>query len=58
MTLDPTGIPLGLFCSSRYTSHSFKMQQGDTLLLYTDGLTEARNRSDDVTLLLRRSVIN
>jgi phosphoserine phosphatase RsbU/P len=45
ITLDPTGIPLGLFASSKYSSHSFRMQPGDTLLLYTDGLTEARNRS-------------
>ena len=45
MTLDATGIPLGLFASSRYSSHNFKMQAGDTLLLYTDGLTEAHNPS-------------
>jgi phosphoserine phosphatase RsbU/P len=39
--------PLGLFRGARYTSHELTLQPPDTLLLYTDGLTEARNSSDE-----------
>lgn len=40
------GIPLGLKSSSsaeRYSSERLHLAQGDTLFLYTDGLTEAEN---------------
>jgi sigma-B regulation protein RsbU (phosphoserine phosphatase) len=42
----PSGLPLGLFCSSPYSTNSATLASGDTLLLYTDGLSEARDRSD------------
>ena len=44
--LGPTGLPLGMFCSSEYTLNKLWLSAGDTLLLYTDGLTEARNKND------------
>lgn len=44
--LGPTGLPLGMFCSSEYTLNKLQLSAGDSLLLYTDGLTEARNKSD------------
>ena len=40
---DSTGVPLGMFCNTRFPVHRFTLSQGDTLFLYTDGLTEARN---------------
>lgn len=40
-TLDSTGFPLGMFCQSTYGKHEFQLVPGDTLLLYTDGLSEA-----------------
>jgi len=40
-TLTATGIPVGLFCQSDYELVNFKLQRGDSLILYTDGLTEA-----------------
>jgi phosphoserine phosphatase RsbU/P len=40
-----TGVPVGLFCESQFSSARLTFASGDTLLLYTDGLTEARNRS-------------
>jgi sigma-B regulation protein RsbU (phosphoserine phosphatase) len=43
--LDATGIPLGIFCSSTYDLKSVEMQPGERLVLYTDGLTEARDSS-------------
>ncbi len=41
---DSTGVPLGMFCNARFPVHQFTLAQGDTVFLYTDGLTEARNR--------------
>lgn len=45
-TVDPTGLPVGTFYSTSYASRTLNLAPGDTLLLYTDGLTEARDRSD------------
>ncbi len=42
---DSTGVPLGMFCNTRFPVHRLTMAHGDTLFLYTDGLTEARNRA-------------
>ena len=36
-----TGIPIGLFCEAKYHVKKIQLHPGDTLLLYTDGLTEA-----------------
>jgi sigma-B regulation protein RsbU (phosphoserine phosphatase) len=41
-----TGLPIGMFCGERYASTTVKLDKGDRLLLYTDGLSEARNQSD------------
>ncbi|HXM98916.1 MAG TPA: SpoIIE family protein phosphatase [Candidatus Dormibacteraeota bacterium] len=42
---DSTGVPLGMFCNTRFPVHRLTLGHGDTLFLYTDGLTEARNRA-------------
>ena len=36
-------LPLGLFASVSYAEQTCRMQEGQSLLLYTDGLTEAEN---------------
>jgi phosphoserine phosphatase RsbU/P len=41
--VDPTGLPVGAFYSTSFSSRKLKLRKGDTLVLYTDGLTEARN---------------
>jgi phosphoserine phosphatase RsbU/P len=38
-----TGVPLGMFGTSRYTIDRLRMEPGDSLLLYTDGISEAVN---------------
>ncbi len=43
--LPATGVPLGLFCGSKYGIRTVELRPGEGLLLYTDGLTEARNAS-------------
>src|SRR5437867_7211725 len=42
---DSAGVPLGMFCSARFPIHRLTLERGDTVFLYTDGLTEARNRA-------------
>lgn len=41
-----TGLPLGLGASA-YPEHKLEMKPGTRLLLYTDGITEAVNSSDE-----------
>lgn len=36
-----TGIPVGLFCNSEYNVSKVKLEPGNTILAYTDGLTES-----------------
>jgi sigma-B regulation protein RsbU (phosphoserine phosphatase) len=40
-----TGVPLGMFSTSRYTLQRLRLERGDSLLLYTDGISEAVNDS-------------
>jgi phosphoserine phosphatase RsbU/P len=44
---DSTGVPLGMFFSTRFPVHRLDLAEGDGLFLYTDGLTEARNRAGE-----------
>ncbi|MBI3666184.1 MAG: SpoIIE family protein phosphatase [Acidobacteria bacterium] len=44
-TLDSPGLPVGLFSSAQYTVTSAKLEPGDSLFLYTDGVSEARDGS-------------
>src|SRR6266481_4994821 len=44
---DSTGVPLGMFCNTRFPVHRLGLAEGDGLFLYTDGLTEARNGAGD-----------
>jgi phosphoserine phosphatase RsbU/P len=41
--LEASGLPLGLFCNSSYSTGRMRIARGDLLFLYTDGLSEARN---------------
>ena len=45
--IDATGVPIGLFCSSEFGVNKFKLESGDTILLYTDGLSEAVNKDEE-----------
>jgi phosphoserine phosphatase RsbU/P len=40
-----TGLPLGMFCSQEFALSRVHLQVGDSLLLYTDGLTESEDDS-------------
>jgi len=43
--LDSNGLPLGLFCSEAFSVDRVKMNQGDCLMLLTDGLSEGQDPS-------------
>jgi sigma-B regulation protein RsbU (phosphoserine phosphatase) len=45
--LHPSGTVLGVFPDAEYTGREVAFHSGDRLLLYTDGVTEARNRDDE-----------
>jgi phosphoserine phosphatase RsbU/P len=57
----PTGIPIGMFGDARFTVTRLRLSPGDTILMYTDGVNEARNGSgqeygiDRLTGILSRS---
>ncbi len=38
-----TGLPLGMFCTEEFSIEKAQLKNGDCLLLYTDGLSEAEN---------------
>lgn len=41
--MEPSGLPLGMFCDSNFVSSGVKLEPGETLLLFTDGVTEAND---------------
>ena len=45
-SIDATGLPIGIFCREQYAASEFQLEPGDSLLLYTDGLTESRSPYD------------
>jgi serine phosphatase RsbU (regulator of sigma subunit) len=45
--LSPTGVPLGFFDTPEMAMRSFRFEQGDRLLLMTDGLTETLSLSGE-----------
>jgi len=42
-----SGLVLGAMPDSTYTTESLTLQEGDTIFLYTDGVTEAKNPEND-----------
>jgi sigma-B regulation protein RsbU (phosphoserine phosphatase) len=45
-TLQATGLPLGLFTDAAYETGSSRLDPGDSLLLFTDGLTDSISGDD------------
>jgi sigma-B regulation protein RsbU (phosphoserine phosphatase) len=42
-----TGIPLGILEDASWEAKSIVLDHGDTLIMYTDGITEAQNMQDE-----------
>jgi sigma-B regulation protein RsbU (phosphoserine phosphatase) len=41
-TIAATGLPIGMFSSEQFASHTFQLAPGESVLLYSDGLIEAQ----------------
>jgi len=59
LRIESTGLPLGMFLEGEFSATRLQLEPGDTLFLYTDGLTEARGASEEygvdrVTRLVRQ----
>jgi phosphoserine phosphatase RsbU/P len=46
-SLEATGLPLGMFSTSSYTVRRVSLEPRDSLLLYTDGISEAKDNSGE-----------
>ncbi len=42
-----TGLPVGMFCQEKYQATTIRLNKGDHLILYTDGLSEMRGLNGD-----------
>jgi sigma-B regulation protein RsbU (phosphoserine phosphatase) len=42
-SIDATGLPLGMFSSATYTTETLRLEPAQSLVLYTDGLSESRD---------------
>jgi sigma-B regulation protein RsbU (phosphoserine phosphatase) len=45
--LSSNGLPIGMFPDRRYTASETRLEPGDTMLLYTDGLVETTNEDGE-----------
>ena len=45
--LEATGVPIGMFCDGRYSAQHVRLAPGETLFLYTDGVSEARSGANE-----------
>jgi len=43
--IEPTGLPLGMFLETEFAATAVQLETGDTIFLYTDGLSEASNET-------------
>jgi sigma-B regulation protein RsbU (phosphoserine phosphatase) len=46
--LDPGGLPVGMFPEVAYETQQLRLEPGDSLMLYSDGVTECRNPEGDL----------
>ncbi len=44
---EPKDLPIGILPDSTYTEKIYRINKGDILVLYTDGITEARSREGE-----------
>ena len=47
LRIESTGLPLGMFCEAEFSATRLQLDFGDTLFLYTDGLSEAQRADDE-----------
>ena len=47
LRIESTGLPLGMFCEVSFSATQLRLEPGDMLFLYTDGLSEARHADEE-----------
>jgi phosphoserine phosphatase RsbU/P len=47
-TVHAEGFPLGMFPNAKYEEFSLSTQPGDSLIFFSDGITDAQNMADDM----------
>lgn len=47
ISVEASGLPLGMFCDERFDTTQLQLNPGSTLLLYTDGLSEAQDEAGE-----------
>ncbi len=47
LRVEATGLPVGITCQAHYESSTLRLNEGESALFYTDGLTEASNFGDE-----------
>ena len=47
LRVESTGLPLGMFHNTEFSATRVQLDPGDTLFLYTDGLSEARHADEE-----------
>jgi sigma-B regulation protein RsbU (phosphoserine phosphatase) len=47
LRIESSGLPLGMFCDADFVATSLRLESGTALLLYTDGLLEARDKDGE-----------
>ncbi len=47
VNIDSTGLPLGIFHSFDYSAQKFVLEKSESLLIYSDGLSEARKEEEE-----------
>jgi sigma-B regulation protein RsbU (phosphoserine phosphatase) len=62
LRIESTGLPLGMFHEGEFSATRLQLEAGDTLFLYTDGLSEAGSADneygvDRVTRLVRQQAM-
>jgi sigma-B regulation protein RsbU (phosphoserine phosphatase) len=55
--VDTEGLPVGIERASKYVQRSLKLEPDDIVLLYTDGIVEARNPDGDEYSLERLQAV-
>jgi len=45
--IESTGLPLGMFLETEFSATRIQLETGDTMFLFTDGLSEASNENDE-----------
>jgi len=45
--IEPSGVPLGISSDDEYLAERLQIEPGEVLVIYTDGLSEARNAQDE-----------